>query len=102
MKKLLVLLIPFMIGCGDSEKVILSKDEYNKLKGIETPEYPKTINIDNHNRFHWVIFVSEDGHTYCSNNQGDDFCLFHYPECQKCRVSDSLMIVSIIKNKNNI
>lgn len=96
MKKLLILLLPFIIGCGDSEKVILTKDEYNKLKGIKTPEYPKEIRADG---LTWEILIGEDGHTYCNNNLGDAYCLFHYPECQKCRISDSLMMVSIVKNK---
>jgi hypothetical protein len=97
MKKLLVLLIPFIIGCRDHKNVTIPKDEYDKLKGIKAPEYPKAINIDIHNAFHWELFVSEDGHTYCSNNGGHGFCLFHYPECKKCKVTDSLMMVSILK-----
>jgi hypothetical protein len=98
MKKLLVLLIPFIIGCGDSERVILTKDEYNKLIGIKTPEYPKKIHIDNRNNFRWRILIGADGHTYCENDSYDGYCMFHYPDCKKCIIRDSLMIVSILKN----
>jgi hypothetical protein len=37
-----------MSSCGNSDNVTISKDEYNKLKGVPAPivpEYPKRIKI---------------------------------------------------------
>ena len=42
----LLLIVLFMVGCNNNEMTI-SKEEYNKLKNIPVPEYPKTIMVNN-------------------------------------------------------
>lgn len=41
---ILLLLIFIMVSCNE-DKIVLTKDQYNSLKNIPQPEYPKEINI---------------------------------------------------------
>lgn len=46
MKNLIFLLsLSILTSCVDSNKVVISKAEYNQLKGIPQAEYPKIITI---------------------------------------------------------
>ena len=39
MKKLVLIVIPFLIfSCGNSDSILISREEYNKVKGIEEPK----------------------------------------------------------------
>ena len=79
----LIFLVPFLIfSCGESEKVEITKEEYNKLKGSE---YPKKVTIDDED---WEITLGSDGHEYCDNNGISWYICFHYPECKKCKQNE--------------
>lgn len=43
MKKLLIITCLLTFVSCETETVTLSKDEYNKLKGVKKSEYPQTI-----------------------------------------------------------
>ena len=84
MKKLITILsVLFLFSCN--ENVIISKEEYNKLKG--NIEFTKSIQMnENGNTREYRISVGSDGHEYMSNCI---YCnwkvLIHYPDCKKCK-----------------
>ena len=67
-------------ACDDS--ITISKQEYNQLKGIKSPTYPKPVRIDYQD---WSITLGSDGHEYCDNNRGNGYVCFHYIDCVKCK-----------------
>jgi hypothetical protein len=80
--KLALLSSLFLIfSCGNSETVIIDKQEYYKLKGIKPSEYPKQITIDD---MTWEISLGSDGHEYCHNGEGNANVCFHYVDCKFC------------------
>lgn len=82
MKHILILsTIIFLFGCND-EHVVISKQEYNQLKGIKSPTYPKTVRIDDND---WSITLGSDGHEYCHNFRNNGYVCFHYIDCIKCK-----------------
>jgi hypothetical protein len=85
MKKLLIIACLLTFVSCETETVTLTKDEYNKLKGVKKSEYPKPYRIygDRHD-FNWVIRLGEDGHEYLENNSGNAYVLIHFPSCKKC------------------
>ena len=78
---LILMLSFFLFGC-DNDSITISKEEYNQLKGIKSPTYPKTVIIDGQK---WSITLGSDEHEYCDNNGGDIYVCFHYPDCVKCK-----------------
>ena len=87
MKKLTTILLLFtLLSCGD-DTVTLSKDEYNRLKGIK-PKTKRTITFlegSQANDCDWEITESSDGHDYLENNDGPGYIIMHYVECSKCK-----------------
>jgi hypothetical protein len=87
MKKLTTILLLFtLLSCGD-DTVTLSKDEYNRLKGIK-PKTKKTITFPEGSRANncdWEIIEASDGHDYLENNSYHGYIIMHYVECNKCK-----------------
>jgi hypothetical protein len=83
MKKLTLILGLFLLfSCGnDTERVLLTRKEYNRLKGIKPSEYPKEVTID---EMTWDITLGSDGHEYCDNGGGNYYICFHYVDCKLC------------------
>jgi len=94
MKKITVVLISsFLFSCGNSEKVEISKEEYNKLKGLENPRKVNFTESQSDQR----ITKASDGHDYYSQRVGGysaQYIWLHYIECEKCKKS--------AKNENNL
>lgn len=87
MKKILVFLLPLLFfACQDDKVIVLSKEEYDKLKGQEViysrPFKFKHSKVPEYTN--WFISEGEDGHEYLHNEGHNSFILFHYPECKKC------------------
>jgi hypothetical protein len=82
-KKLLVFICLLSLASCNSDTVVMSKDEYNRLKNIN-PEYPKlyTIYGDYHN-YDWRVVLGQDGHEYLEND-GGHYVFIHFPSCVKC------------------
>lgn len=99
--KLFVYLILFLftaISCVDNKNTVeIPRTEYNKLKRIKSPEYPKSFHfktntINNVNGWKWVIVLGQDNHEYLTNDaNGNSFILLHYPDCKKC-LKDTICI----------
>lgn len=75
-----------MFGCSNDNKVVLSKEEYVKLKNnTNYYKYPKHITMLNDEHGHvWSINLGSDGHEYISNDGYNSYILFHYIDCEKC------------------
>jgi hypothetical protein len=82
MKNILLISSLFLLfSCGnDTERVLLTRKEYNRLKGVK-PEYPKEVTID---EMTWEITLGSDGHEYCYNSGGNAYVCFHYVDCKLC------------------
>lgn len=79
MKKLSVILISFLLfSCVNSQKIEISKEEYDKLKG----KTPKILKV---NGWEFKIITGSDGHEYTDNGGGNAYVCFHYIECEKCK-----------------
>jgi len=88
-----LLLVLLFVSCGDDE-VTLSKEEYNKLKGVSS-EYPKSFkfNDEGTNFYGWKIVLGGDSHEYLrSNYSSDGLVIIHYPDCKKCLSRDSVNV----------
>ena len=85
MKYILILSL-FLFSCNDN--VIISKEEYNKLKGETVkPEYPKKLIIGNsgYSKTNFLIELGSDGHEYANNEEYHGYVCFHYVDCKKCK-----------------
>jgi hypothetical protein len=97
MKKLILILIPFLLlSCNDKENMVISKEEYQKLKGEpKKPDYPIQINIpkkdpwDVTNRIDHIEVIVIDS---CEYIVGDDdggynggIYLTHKGNCKFCK-----------------
>jgi hypothetical protein len=91
MKYILLALITIsLFSCEDSNRVVISQEEYDRLKGIPQSEYPKPFHFmkgsnAEDNRPDWQIILGEDDHEYIENNGYDSYIMFHSPECKLCR-----------------
>lgn len=89
MKKILLiaLLGTIFTSCGDSNEVTITKEEYNKLKGIKQPEYPKRIEfIDGSNSQEFVSVSVIDSCEYLTRAIGLDLGLLsHKGNCRFCQ-----------------
>jgi len=88
MKNILIILTLFLFSCNES--VIISKEEYNKLKGDTVkPEYPKffklyTDGLSFSNRE--GIVLGSDDHEYLVIHYGSNGeNIMHYVDCKKCK-----------------
>ena len=76
------------ISCGtNSDEVVISKEEYSKLKG-EAIVTKRTITFPEGSGAgfdDWEIIQASDGHDYLDNGGGNDQILMHYIECNKCK-----------------
>ena len=75
------------ISCGtNSDEVVISKEEYSKLKGEvvskRTITFPKESTAEN---MDWKIIQGSNGHDYMENGNGNGYILMHYIECNKCK-----------------
>ena len=83
-------LIPFiliLIGCGNNDQIVISKEEYKKLKGDTIkPEYPKPFKLLGERRGESQIVLGSDGHEYIEFNwASSSYNILHSPECIKCK-----------------
>lgn len=83
-------LIPFiliLIGCGNNDQIVISKEEYKKLKGDTIkPEYPKPFKLLGKRRGESQIVLGSDGHEYIELNWSNNrYNVLHSPECIKCK-----------------
>ena len=88
--KRLILLALLITSCS-TDDVTITKEEYNRLKGIKPPvirnvTFPKDASAS---MLDWKIITGSDGHDYLENNGNSGFIMMHYVECKKCE-SDSL------------
>jgi hypothetical protein len=84
MKKILSIILLFILfSCDNNESIVISKDEYNKLKG---QEYPKRFYFKDKklNQWEWQIVLGQDNHEYLTNDEYNSFAIIHYPDCKKC------------------
>jgi len=83
-----VALIYTLISCGtNSDEVVISKEEYSKLKG-EAIVNKRIITFPGESGAgfdEWEIIQASDGHDYLENNRGSGYVLIHYIECNKCK-----------------
>lgn len=89
MKKILIFLLPLLLfGCKENKEVIIvSKEDYDKLKNSKEVIYPRPFKFkdsDHINKFDWFISEGDDGHEYLHNDSYKGLVLIHYPECKKC------------------
>lgn len=87
-------LIPFiliLIGCGNNDQIVISKEEYKKLKGDTIkPEYPKPFKLLGKRRGESQIVLGSDGHEYIELNWSrNTYNVLHSPECIKCKRIDT-------------
>ena len=85
-------LIPFiliLIGCGNNDQIVISKEEYKKLKGDTIKsEYPKPFLLIKGEGHKSQIILGSDGHEYIEivlNYRMDTYNVLHSPECIKCK-----------------
>jgi hypothetical protein len=88
MKFLLPILFIILTSCNSDENVIITKNEYQKLKG-EQPTYPKIIRFpdlkdDSWNRNNFNVYIANDGHEYISQNCDGYRQFNHYGGCKLC------------------
>lgn len=93
MRKLVFLFSSFLVfSCGNSETLTISKEEYNKLKGVKQSEYPKYfklndsgLSITNSDG----IVLGSDGHEYLVISWGrNTMDVEHYVDCKFCAKRD--------------
>ena len=88
MKKIIFLCLIGALLSSCDDKILISKEEYAKLKGDTfKPEYPKPFHFKgNHSGgdFSWQVELGEDNHEYLNNIGSNAFVLIHYPDCKKC------------------
>ena len=87
-------LIPFiliLIGCGNNNQIVISKEEYKKLKGDTIkPEYPKPFQLLSEGNSKSRIVLGSDGHEYIELNwSNSSYNVLHSPECIKCKRIDT-------------
>ena len=87
-------LIPFiliLIGCGNNDQIVISKEEYKKLKGDTIKsEYPKPFKLLGKKRGESQIVLGSDGHEYIELNwSSSSYNVLHSPECIKCKRIDT-------------
>ena len=105
MKKLLIVLSLFLVSCED--KVTISTQEYNMLKGGIVSEYPKKITIGNTYPDNCIRI----GNTYTANIIKVDECEYiiygfggyqgimtHKGNCRFCQKRSEEMIRKIIQD----
>ena len=81
MKNILIILTLFLFSCNES--VIISKEEYNKLKGdIVKSEYPKVFIV---NEKEYLKNLGNDGHEYYKIHTHYYDNYIPYPDCKKCK-----------------
>lgn len=83
MKKIILFICLLVFTSCATDTVTLSKDEYNRLKGIKKPEYPKPYKIYGSEPNEWEILLGEDGHEYLANDGYNSFVLIHFPNCKR-------------------
>ena len=102
MKYLIFLSLITLYSCTNNDQtVVLSKDEYNKLTGVNI-KYPKIINVqsddDDNNSKYFKVYLGSDNHEYISHKEYVKNQWTHYPDCKLC-LSRYDSILFYIKNK---
>lgn len=94
MKKFILSILVALLVSSCNESVIISKEEYNKLKGDTVkPEYPKLFSVNDKD---YSISLGSDGHEYYGIYLGiggysGETKFFHYADCKKCNLRDSVI-----------
>ena len=88
-----LLLITILASCGN-DKIQISKEEYNKLKGgTIKSKYPKPFKLyDDEMSYsnNEGIVLGSDGHEYLVIYwRSDGQSIMHYIECEKCFKKDT-------------
>jgi hypothetical protein len=92
MKTILIIVLAtiYLSSCTndvrDPNEIVISKSEYNKLKGIDTL-YPKAFHFISPTYYQdtdFHIILGEDKHEYLDSDGGNTYILIHYPECKLC------------------
>ena len=87
------LVILFMVGCNDNQ-VVISKDEYNKLKNIPQPEYPKPIKVhnvsgnffdENQSTTLYVLLIDSCEYIFMERSGDGGPALTHKGNCKFCK-----------------
>ena len=99
MKKIAIILSIFLVSCGHSNEVTITKQEYNKLKGVSQPEYPKRIIFsDGVEEIANVIII--DSCEYVARSIGwDAGLLTHRGNCKFCQQRLESSIRRIIREE---
>jgi hypothetical protein len=86
-----------LLSCNDNDnRIVISKEEYDRLKGVPQSEYPKTFHFMKGSRaetlsYTWQIILGQDDHEYIENDAGyDSYLIIHSPECKLCRNRQSI------------
>jgi len=98
MKKILLTLILLftLVACETAtDKVTISKEEYQKLKGDTLQsEYPKPFKLHREGLSYYDdgIVLGSDKHEYLVWNYGTNSCnVEHYIDCKLCKGRESLI-----------
>lgn len=84
MKKLIFILTTILLFVACNDSVTISKDEYNKLKGVKQP---RSFTVNNET---YLIYTGSDEHDYYPMSIGtggysSSVRYFHYADCVKCK-----------------
>lgn len=89
-----LLMAVFITSCTQEGKVVIDKSEYESLKGIKPPIYPKHFRVQDRD---YEIYLGSDGHEYYNTWIGESGYNvrqkdFHYPDCIKCQMRQGYKI----------
>lgn len=110
MKKILVILgVIALVSCkkvpNNEQTLVITVDEYNRLKDGTVTQYPKPfeINTDELSIGDDGIMLGSDGHDYIVTREGGNGeNIIHSPECPKCEAKLKSIIYEITKPKDSL
>lgn len=90
MKYLIIVLITILLNSCENNTIKIDKEEYNQLKGIKSPEYPKEIDLPNigeskiieYDSCEYIYFKSGFG-------QSDSRGITHKGNCKFCKLRNN-------------
>ncbi len=89
MKNLILICSFILFSCGNSDKIEISKEEYNQLKGGEQAKYPKSFYLDTSELGTFSsssgVILGSDGHDYLVLYKNSNAMnVEHYIDCELC------------------